>query len=151
MLLKQEAIDLIKQFEGFRAKPYLCSAGVPTIGYGSTFYENGNKVTLQDSPITEQKDQELLNLTLNQIFIPGVLRACPNLISYPNKLGAIVSFAYNLGVGRLQASTLRRKINAEDWEGAGAEILKWNLNLGKPSKGLTVRRKAEKKIGRAHV
>lgn len=146
MLLKQEAIDLIKRFEGFRAKPYLCSAGVPTIGYGSTFYENGIKVTLQDAPITQQKADELLELTLNRIFIPGVLRACPVLISHPDRLGAIVSFAYNLGVGRLQSSTLRRKINAQDWEGAAQEILKWNLNLGKPSKGLIARREAERAL-----
>lgn len=146
MLLSQRAVELIKQFEGFRSKPYLCSAGVPTIGYGSTFYEDGRKVTLQDAPITEQKAQELLELTLNKIFIPGVLRACPGLISYPNRFGAIVSFAYNLGIGRLQASTLRRKVNAQDWEGAADEILKWNLNLGKPSKGLILRRNAEREL-----
>lgn len=146
MLLKQEAVDLIKRFEGYRNKPYLCSAGVPTIGYGSTFYADGTKVTLQDSPINQQIANELLELTLTRIFIPGVLRACPVLIKHPYKLGAIVSFAYNLGLGRLQASTLRRKINAQDWEGAAEEILKWNLNLGKPSKGLIARREAEKSL-----
>lgn len=146
MLLKQEAVDLIKRFEGYRNKPYLCSAGVPTIGYGSTFYADGTRVTLQDSPINQQIANDLLDLTLNRIFIPGVLRACPVLIKYPNKLGAIVSFAYNLGLGRLQSSTLRRKINVEDWDGAAIELLKWNLNLGKPSKGLIARREAEKQL-----
>lgn len=144
MLLETEAIELIKRFEGYRAKPYLCSAGVPTIGFGSTFYEDGTKVTLQDAPIDPDRAKSLLDLTLNKIFIPGVLRCCPILINHPKKLGAIVSFAYNLGVGRLQASTLRRRINEQNWEAAANEILKWNLAAGKVSKGLDVRRKAEK-------
>lgn len=146
MLLEQEAVELIKRFEGFRAKPYLCSAGVPTIGYGSTYYLDGTKITLQDSPIQQEEANRLLDATLQKVFIPGVLRACPVLIAHPYKLGAIVSFAYNLGLGRLQASTLRRKINAQDWQSAAKEILKWNLNLGKPSKGLIRRREAEKAL-----
>ena len=144
MLLEQRAVDLIKHFEGFRANPYLCSAGVPTIGYGSTFYSDGRKVTLQDQPITIPMAEGLLDLTLNKIFIPGVLRACPVLINHPDKLGAIVAFAYNLGVGRLQSSTLRRKINEQDWEAAANELLKWNMGGGKVLKGLDARRKAEK-------
>lgn len=144
MLLKQEAVDLIKFFEGFRSKPYLCSAGVATIGYGSTFYLNGNTVTLKDENITQETANELLHNTLNKIFIPGVLRCCPVLIGHPDKLGAIVSFAYNLGVGRLQSSTLRRKINEQDWEAASKELLKWNMGGGKVLKGLDARRKAEK-------
>jgi lysozyme len=146
VLLSQEAINLIKEFEGLKLRPYLCSAGVPTIGYGSTFYLDGRKVTLQDPPITQQEANELLNHTLQKVFIPGVLRACPVLIARPNKLGAIVSFAYNLGVGRLQASTLRRRINEQKWAEAANELLKWNLNLGKPSKGLIRRREAEKAL-----
>lgn len=146
MSLEPKAVELIKEFEGLKLKPYLCSAGVPTIGYGSTFYLDGKKVTLQDPPITQQEANELLNHTLQKVFIPGVLRACPVLITHPYKLGAIVSFAYNLGVGRLQASTLRRRINEQNWEAAANELLKWNLNLGKPSKGLIRRREAEKAL-----
>lgn len=146
MLLNPEAIKLIKEFEGLKLKPYLCSAGVPTIGYGSTFYLDGRKVTLQDPPITQQEANDLLDNTLQKIFIPGTLRACPVLIAHPHKLGAIVSFAYNLGVGRLQSSTLRRRINDQNWEEAANELLKWNLNLGKPSKGLIRRREAEKAL-----
>ena len=146
MSLEPKAVELIKEFEGLKLKPYLCSAGVPTIGYGSTFYLDGRKVTLQDPPITQQEANELLNNTLQKVFIPGALRACPVLIAHPHKLGAVVSFAYNLGVGRLQASTLRRRINEQDWEAAANELLKWNLNLGKPSKGLIRRREAEKAL-----
>lgn len=146
MLLEAEAIDLIKHYEGYSAKPYLCSAGVPTIGYGSTFYADGTRVSLQDSPINKQIANDLLELTLNRIFIPGVLRCCPVLINYPKRLGAIVSFAYNLGVGRLQASTLRRRINEQNWEAAAYELLKWNRGGGKVLKGLDARRKAEKAL-----
>lgn len=146
MLLEPRAVELIKEFEGLRLTPYLCSAGVATIGYGSTFYLDGRRVTLQDPPITKQEANELLDNTLQKVFIPGTLRACPVLIAHPNKLGAIVSFAYNLGIGRLQASTLRRRINEQDWESASQELLKWNLNLGKPSKGLIRRREAEKAL-----
>ena len=95
MLLSQEAVDLIKRFEGFRSRPYLCSANVPTIGYGSTFYKDGTRVTLQDRAIDETTANELLHHTLDTVFIPGVLRACPVLIAHENKLGAVTSFCYN--------------------------------------------------------
>jgi lysozyme len=146
VLLNQEAVDLIKRFEGYRSKPYLCSAGVATIGYGSTFYLDGRRVTLQDEAINEVIANELLHNTLNSVFIPGVLRACPVLIAHENKLGAVTSFCYNLGVGRLQASTLRRRINAQDWDGAAEQLLLWNKAGGKVLKGLQLRRQAEKAL-----
>ena len=145
-MICQEAVDLIKSFEGLRLTPYLCSAGVPTIGYGSTFYEDGRKVTLQDPPITKERAEELLQFTLNRQFIPAALRLCPVLVAHEKKLGAIVSFVYNLGAGRLQSSTLRRKINAEEWDTASNEILKWNIGGGKVLKGLDLRRKAERAL-----
>lgn len=145
-MINQQALDLIKRFEGLRLKPYLCSAGVPTIGYGSTYYEDGSKVTLKDSSITKDRADELMKFTINHQFIPAVLRLCPVLIAHENKLGAIVSFTYNLGVGRLQSSTLRRKINAEQWDDAGEQLLRWNLANGKILKGLKLRREAEKAL-----
>lgn len=146
MLLSQEAVDLIKRFEGYRSKPYLCSAGVPTIGYGSTFYLDGRRVTLKDEAINEAIADELLHNTLNSIFIPGVLRACPVLIAHENKLGAVTSFCYNLGVGRLQASTLRRKINAQEWDEAADQLLLWVRAGGKVLRGLQLRRQAERDL-----
>lgn len=145
-MISQEAVDLIKHFEGLRLTPYLCSAGVPTIGYGSTFYEDGRKVSLQDPPITKERAEELLQFTLNRQFIPATLRQCPVLVAHEKKLGAIVSFVYNLGAGRLQASTLRRKINAEEWDEASRQILVWNIAGGKVSKGLQLRREAERTL-----
>ena len=146
MLLSQEAVDLIKRFEGFRSRPYLCSANVPTIGYGSTFYKDGTRVTLQDRATDETTANELLHHTLDTVFIPGVLRACPVLIAHENKLGAVTSFCYNLGVGRLQASTLRRKINAQEWDEAAYQLLLWVRAGGKVLRGLQLRREAEREL-----
>lgn len=137
------AAALCRQFEGFRAKPYLCPAGIPTIGYGSTYYADGRKVTLQDPPISEPDARTLLMAELHHTFLPGVLRQCPVLATHERKLNAIVDFAYNLGVGRLQTSTLRRKINAQDWEGAKAQLMLWTRGGGKVLPGLVKRRTAE--------
>jgi len=137
------AAKLCKQFEGFRSKPYLCPAGVPTIGYGSTYYANGNKVTLQDSPIDEPTANDLLMHELNHTYAPGVLRNCPILATDERRLNAVVDFCYNLGTGRLQTSTLKRKINAQDWDGAKEELMKWSKAGGKVLPGLLKRRQAE--------
>ena len=137
------AAALCRQFEGFRAKPYLCPAGIPTIGYGSTYYSNGSKVTLNDPPISEPDAQTLLMSELQHTYLSGVLRNCPVLATDERKLNAIVDFAYNLGVGRLQTSTLRRKINAQDWAGAKEQLMLWTRGGGKVLPGLLKRRTAE--------
>jgi lysozyme len=138
------AAELCKRFEGFRSKPYLCPANVATIGYGSTYYSNGSKVTLQDAPMSEPEAAELLLKELAHTYLPGVVRNCPVLLTDKRKCNGIVSWCYNLGVGRLQTSTLKRKINAQDWEGAKEELLKWNKGGGKVLTGLDKRRKAER-------
>ena len=137
------AASLCKQFEGFRSAPYLCPAGIPTIGYGSTYYEDGRKVTLQDEPIAEPRAYALLMHELQHTFLPGVLRNCPGLLAEERRCNAIVDFCYNLGVGRLQTSTLKRKINAQDWEGAQEQLMLWTRGGGKVLPGLVKRRKAE--------
>jgi len=142
-MMLQIAAELCKQFEGFRAKPYLCPAGIPTIGYGSTYYADGRKVTLQDEPIEEPQAEALLMHELETTYLPGVLRNCPGLAADERKLNAIVDFAYNLGVGRLQTSTLKRKINAQDWEGAQEQLMLWVRGGGKVLPGLVRRRAAE--------
>jgi len=137
------AAELCRRFEGFRANPYLCPAGIPTIGYGSTYYADGRKVTLQDQPITEPDARSLLMSELSHIYGPGVLRLCPGLAANPAAFNAIVDFVYNLGVGRLQTSTLRRKINSQDWEGAKEQLMLWTRGGGKVLPGLVRRRGAE--------
>lgn len=143
------ATELCRRFEGFRSKPYICPAGVPTIGYGSTYYPGGRKVTMADAPVTEPQARAMLVAELLHTYAPGTLRQCPGLLPLAlltddwRKLNAIVDFTYNLGVGRLQTSTLRRKINAGDWQGAQAELMKWVKGGGRVLPGLVARRRAE--------
>jgi lysozyme len=139
--IMQTALDLIKRFEGFRARPYLCPAKIPTIGYGSTHYEDGHKVTLKDAPVDNIKASNMLNV---EALRCGV--AVMKLVNVPltdGQYGALVSFVYNLGSGRLQASTLRRKLNRRDYNGAAREFSKWCYGGGRKLKGLELRRKAE--------
>jgi len=138
------AAEMCRRFEGFRSKPYLCPANVATIGYGSTYYADKRKVTLQDPPMSQEDANALLMIELEHTYLPGVLRHCPGLIMHERKCNAIVDFVYNLGIGRLQTSTLKRKINAEDWEGAQEQLMLWNKGGGKVLPGLVKRRTAEK-------
>ena len=137
------AAALCKQFEGYRAKPYLCPAGVPTIGYGSTYYADGRKVDLTDPPMSEPDAAALLLQELHHTYLPGVLRQCPVLLTDERKCNAIVDFAYNLGTGRLQTSTLKRKINSQDWDGAKEQLMLWTKGGGRVLPGLVKRRSAE--------
>lgn len=137
------AAELCRRYEGYRAKPYLCPAGVPTIGYGSTYYADKRKVTLEDSPMEEGAARALLMVELEHTYLPGVLRNCPVLATNERRCNAIVDYAYNLGVGRLQTSTLKRKINAQDWDGVQEQLMLWTKGGGKVLPGLVARRKAE--------
>ena len=137
------ALVLIRHFEGFRSRPYLCSAGVPTIGWGSTAYADGTRVTLLDAPINRADADDLLEQEVQTRYLPGVLRCCPLVAAHDGRLCALVSFAYNLGVGRLQTSTLRRKVNEQDWDAAKLELMKWTRGGGRVLPGLVKRRAAE--------
>ena len=140
------AVQLCKTFEGFRAAPYLCPAGVATIGYGNTFYEDGSKVTLQDKPITQAEAELMLVRSLSTQYLPAVLKASPTLINNSNALGAVLSFTYNLGVSRYRASTLRKRLDVLDMGGAKEEIVKWTRCGGKVLQGLVKRRAAERDL-----
>ena len=137
------AAELCRKYEGYRSKPYLCPANVATIGYGSTYYADGKKVTLQDPPMDEPTARALLLVELEHTYLPGVLRNCPILATDVRKCNSIVDFAYNCGVGRLQTSTLKRKINANDWEGAKEQLMLWTKGGGKVLPGLLKRRISE--------
>ena len=139
------AIALIKKYEGFSAKPYLCPAGVWTIGYGNTKYLDGRKVQKTDPAISEQAAEQLLELTVLKEFLPKALSLSPLLKDHPNKLAAVLSFCYNLGAGAYANSTLRKKINASQFEQASKEFGKWVMASGKKLNGL-VKRRAEEAI-----
>lgn len=137
------ARDLCMVFEGLYLKPYLCPAGVPTIGVGATRYENGTKVTLADPPITRERAMELLDHELAEC-LPRVRQLCPGLADWGDQAtGAILDFAFNCGVGALASSTLRRRINAGDAAGARVELMKWVRGGGRVLPGLVKRRAAE--------
>lgn len=143
MKTSKKGLDIIKEFEGFRAKPYLCSAGIPTIGYGSTFYDNGFKVKLSDQPISKEKALELFAKTLIK-YEQAVEKAITVDISQ-NEFDACVSLCYNIGVTNFASSTLVKMINSGDAKlNIAEQFLKWNKANGKVISGLTRRREAEK-------
>ena len=135
-------IELIKKFEGFMSKPYKCPAGIPTIGYGATFYPDGKKVTMNDKAITEAEGTALLASMLTK-FEQYVDSYCIDTITQ-NQFDALVSFCYNLGPNNLKSSTLLKKVNLNpNDETIRAEFMKWTKAGGKVLKGLTLRRTAE--------
>lgn len=136
------AAALCRRFEGFRSHPYLCPAGVPTIGYGATHYLDGRPVRMTDPPVSREAADRLLLLQIRQTYRPAVLRLCPG-VTDAGRLAALIDFTFNLGAGRLQPSTLRRRVNAGDWDAVPAELRKWVLGGGRVLPGLVTRREAE--------
>lgn len=141
-----EALRLVMalciHYEGLYLRPYLCPAGVPTIGVGSTRYLDGTPVRLTDPPITKEHALILLRHTILRDYMPGVRKLC-GAVDDPGRLAALTDFAYNLGLGRLKSSTLRRKVLAGDWAAAPSELRKWVIAAGKTQRGLARRREAE--------
>lgn len=144
----EAAVALCKHFEGLFLKPYLCPANVWTIGYGSTYYEDGRRVSPDDPPITKERAEQLLLWELNKVSAPAVIRLVPELFAWSVANGtwrafcAIVDFTFNLGSGRLQTSTLRRKLRALDWEGSKEQLALWVRGGGRVLPGLVRRRAA---------
>lgn len=136
------AASLARRFEGLRLRPYLCPAGVPTIGYGATRYEDGSRVTLADPPITRERSEQLLAWELRTVCLPAVLRLCPE-ADTEERLAALMDFTFNLGAGRLRSSTLRRRVNDCNWEAVPVELRKWVRGGGRVLPGLVLRREAE--------
>ncbi|HCK7249131.1 TPA: lysozyme [Pseudomonas aeruginosa] len=144
--MPQTAIELAKRFEGFERKvkrgveitavPYICPAGFWTIGYG-------HLCDPKHPPITEAEAEVYLARDL-QSALAATLRYCPVLATEPeSRLAAIVDFTFNLGAGRLQTSTLRRRVNQRDWGLAEQELKRWVYGSGRVLPGLIARRQAE--------
>ncbi len=144
MKINQAGLDIIKQFEGFSATPYLCPAGYPTIGYGSIWDLEGNRLTIDSPEVTEAEADTLLARECRHAE-----RTVTRLVRVPlngNQFSALVSFTYNLGSGNLQSSTLRMKLNRGDYAGAADEFPKWRRAGGRILKGLVRRRAAEQAL-----
>ena len=139
------AVDLAKRFEGFhrmpkadpgRAHPYICPAGYWTIGYG-------HLCDPKHPPISVAEGDAYLARDLTTA-LDATLRFCPVLATEPEgRLAAIVDFTFNLGAGRLQTSTLRRRVNQQDWTAAATELRRWVYGGGRVLPGLRARREAE--------
>ena len=154
MKTPEAGIDLIKSFEGCHSSPYRCPASLWTIGYGHVLYpeqatlktDNRASYALKSEHSrvwgTDEIDS-LLEVDL-QRFEGGVLRLCPAAADNDRHFAALVSFAFNVGLGNLQSSTLRMKYNRGDFDGAADEFLKWDKSGGKVLAGLTRRRIAER-------
>ena len=135
-------LKLCTEFEGFSAEPYLCPAGVPTIGYGLTRYANGRKVTMQDEPISKEKALDETRSLLNG-FQYAVLQNCPDIKS-TGLLAACTDLAYNIGSNAFGSSTLRKVINdGGDRDAIAAQFRRWTKGGGKVLPGLVKRREAE--------
>ncbi len=142
MTVSDKGIELIKKFEGLSLKPYLCPARIPTIGYGNTFYEDGTKVTMSDKLITPERATAMLKVVVSQ-FAVGVAKLITFKGVSQHQFDALVSFAYNVGLGNLKSSTLLKRVNKNEMELASMEFKKWDKAGGKVLAGLTKRREAE--------
>ena len=144
--------------EGFKAEPYLDSAGIPTIGKGTTFYEDGRPVTLQDAPITEARADELLNFYVGTVE-QKLRDAYPKMQDMnPNEIDAIMSFTYNVGANFVDApsgfETMQKGLNTGDKKVISDAFKLYNKHINKDdpegplvtSEGLTTRRKNEENL-----
>lgn len=139
------AADLIKDTEGFRAEPYLCPAGKPTVGYGFTRYADGRRVSLSDPPMArEAADAYLQQVVWRE---QGAVLALAPGIGGP-RLAAMIDFTFNMGSTAFRESTLRKCVLERDWTSACVQLRRW-VYAGKPPvvlPGLVKRREAECKL-----
>lgn len=160
----QAGIDLMHRFEGCRLRPYLCPASLWTVGYGHVLYQdqirlpnerkNGYAGILRkeyalspgDSRDWPKAEVDSLFESDLQYFERGVLRMSPNLASSQSRFDAVVSFAYNAGLGNYQRSTIRMKNDRGDYEGAAKAFMMWTKGGGKVLPGLVKRRVAESSL-----
>lgn len=130
---------LIRRFEGCRLRTYLCPAGVPTGGWGST----GSDVKLGQTWTQDYADARMANDA--SVFLGGSQALVPTART-AGRAAALADFAYNLGLTRLKASTLRKRALAGDWDGVKLELAKWTRGGGKVLPGLVKRRQAEAEL-----
>jgi len=150
MRISEKGILLIKRWEGFSADPYICPAGVVTIGYGNTYYENGVKIKMSDPPINEKRADAMLRNIVRHYEL-GVDSMTRDDITQ-NQFDALVSFAYNVGLEAFRKSTLLKKVNANPNDRLiSNQFLRWNKSRGRVLQGLTKRRIEEARIYFAHL
>ncbi len=135
MNISQEGLALIKKFEGLELKAYNCAAGVLTIGYGHT------AGVQEDDVWSEEYANEQLEKDMEEYA--GYINDLVTCKLSQNQFDALVSWVYNLGPANLKASTLLKRLNAEDYADVPSQIKRWNKAGGKVLEGLIRRREAE--------
>lgn len=162
MKLSKAGEDLMHRYEGFRNKPYLCPAHIWTIGYGHVLYQDQIRLPVvrvpdkhtpmirKEMPLRIEDFRIWSKDEINALFREdvanferGVLRLVPGVVGRQGAFDALVSFAFNAGLGNLQRSTIRMKANRGDWEGAAEAFMAWTKGGGKVLPGLVKRRQAE--------
>lgn len=139
MKVSKRCLDLIKEFEGFSAIPYICPAGKNTIGYG-------HAIQLGEF-FTRINEEEAEDLLINDIAgAERCVNVCVESMINQNQFDALVSFVYNVGSGAFQKSSMLRMLNSGDYAGAARQFSRWINSNGKPLNGLIRRRKAEKAL-----
>lgn len=154
MQLSENGFNIIAEFEGFRSAPYIDAVGIPTIGYGNTYYLDGRKVKMTDKPISQSEAKALKLAIINQDFAPAINLMFADEISQgkinQNQFDALVSLAYNIGTVGLKNSSIYKNIKAGDFKKAGNAFLSWNKGRVNGQlielKGLTRRRNAEREL-----
>ena len=165
MKLSKAGADLMHRFEGCRNKPYLCPAHIWTIGYGHVLYQEqiklpmarveGKEVAMirkemplkpEDSRVWSKEEIEKLFADDVASFERGVLRLVPGVVGRQGAFDALVSISFNFGLGNLQRSTIRMKLNRGEWGAAADAFMQWTKAGGRELPGLVKRRKAEREL-----
>jgi lysozyme len=152
---------LMHKYEGFRSRPYLCPAHIWTIGYGHVLYqeqirrpvvrkEGYTGMLRSEFPLKPEDNRVWTKTEIDELFRAdvalferGVLRLVPGCVGRQGSFDALVSFAFNAGLGNLQRSQIRIRANRGDWEGAADAFRQWTKGGGKVLPGLVRRREAE--------
>ena len=162
MKLSKAGEDLMHKYEGFRNKPYLCPAHIWTIGYGHVLYQEQIRLPVvrvegkaapmirKEMPLKSEDNRVWTKTEIDELFRTdvgtferGVLRLVPGVVGRQGSFDALVSFAFNAGLGNLQRSTIRMRANRGDWEGAAEAFMAWTKGGGRVLPGLVRRREAE--------
>ena len=161
MKLSKAGADLMHRFEGYRSRPYLCPAFIWTVGYGHVLYQEQIKLQVperKDFPLRPEDARAWSKLEIDELFESdigaferGVLRLVPGCHGAQGRFDALVSLAYNIGLGNLQRSQVRIKANRGDWEGAAEALMAWTKAGGRVLHGLVKRRQAEQALMRSQT
>lgn len=138
------ALKIIREFEGLKLEAYQCPAGIWTIGYGTTLIDG--RAVRPGEIISQLRAEELLREHVNKLVVPALFALLPQAVKLPpNQIAALISWAYNVGMGAVESSTLRKRLIAGDdaLKVIEEELPKWNKADGKVLAGLQRRREAE--------